>query len=158
LPQPAQNVVINLLGTALEHRPPFFAGLLPRLQELRATRGRPHWTVVDEAHHLLHSSWDPAGLTVPQVMRGTLLITVHPESVAPAVLSVIDLIIATGEAPERTLANFSKSVGQPPPEFPPVELNPGEAIGWVHRTSAAPLRFRSEPPEGERQRHHRKYA
>src|SRR5262249_60163890 len=58
LNQPSQNVVINLLGIALEHRPPFFAGLLPRLQELRATRGRPHWTLVDEAHHLLHSSWD----------------------------------------------------------------------------------------------------
>src|SRR5262249_10846572 len=58
LNQPSQNVVINLLGVALDHRPPFFVGLLPRLLELRATRGRPHWTVVDEAHHLLHSSWD----------------------------------------------------------------------------------------------------
>ena len=158
LNQPSQNVVINLLGIALEHRPPFFAGLLPRLQELRATRGRPHWTLIDEAHHLLHSSWDAAELTVPQVMRGTLLITVHPESVAPAVLSVVDLVIATGEAPERTLANFSKAVGLPPPELPPVELNPGEAIGWFRRTSEAPFRFRSEPPKGERQRHHRKYA
>src|SRR5262245_11292187 len=158
LNQPSQNVVINLMGIALEHRPPFFAGLLPRLQELRATRGRPHWTLVDEAHHLLHSSWDPAELTVPQAMRGTLLITVHPESVAPAVLSVVDLVIATGEAPERTLANFSKAVGQPPAELPPVELNPGEAIGWFRRTSEAPFRFRSEPPKGERQRHHRKYA
>jgi len=158
LNQPSQNVVINLLGIALEHRPPFFAGLLPRLQELRATRGRPHWTLVDEAHHLLHSSWDLAELTVPQVMRGTLLITVHPESVAPAVLSVVDLVIATGEAPERTLANFSKAVGRPPAELPPVELNPGEAIGWFRRTSEAPFRFRSEPPKGERQRHHRKYA
>jgi len=57
LDQPSQNVVVNLLGIALDHRPPFFAGLLPRLQELRAMLGRPHWTVVDEAHHLLHSSW-----------------------------------------------------------------------------------------------------
>ncbi|HKQ76108.1 MAG TPA: HAD-IIB family hydrolase [Blastocatellia bacterium] len=158
LNQPSQNVVINLLGIALEHRPPFFAGLLPRLQELRATRGRPHWTLIDEAHHLLHSSWDPAELTVPQVMRGTLLITVHPESVAPAVLSVIDLVIAIGEAPERTLANFSKAVGQPPPALPPIELQTGEAIGWFRRTSEPPFRFRSEPQKGERQRHHRKYA
>jgi hydroxymethylpyrimidine pyrophosphatase-like HAD family hydrolase len=158
LNQPSQNVAINLLGIALEHRPPFFAGLLPRLQELRATRGRPHWTLIDEAHHLLHSSWDPAELTVPQVMRGTLLITVHPESVAPAVLSVIDLVIAVGEAPERTLANFSKSVGQPPPALAPVELQTGEAVGWFRRTSQTPFRFRSEPQKGERQRHHRKYA
>src|SRR5215475_1928950 len=135
LNQPSQNVVINLLGIALEHRTPFFAGLLPRLQELRATRGRPHWTVVDEAHHLLPTTWDTAELTVPQVMRGTLLITVHPESVAPAVLSVIDLVIAIGEAPERTLVNFSKAVGQTPPALRPVELQTGEAVAWFRRTS-----------------------
>jgi HAD superfamily hydrolase (TIGR01484 family) len=158
LNQPSQNVVINLLGIALEHRPPFFAGLQPRLQELRATRGRPHWTVIDEAHHLLHSSWDPAELTVPHVMRGTLMITVHPESVAPAALSVVDLVIAVGEAPERTLAKFSQAIGQPPPALAPVELQTGEAIAWFRRTSEPPFRFRSEPPKGERQRHHRKYA
>ncbi len=158
LNQPSQNVVVNLLGIALDHRPPFFAGLLPRLQELRATLGRPHWTVVDEAHHLLHSSWDPAELTVPQAMRGTLMITVHPESVAPAALSVVDLVIAVGEAPERTLADFSQAIGQPPPAFESVELQTGEAVAWFRRTTEPPFRFRSEPPKGERQRHHRKYA
>jgi hydroxymethylpyrimidine pyrophosphatase-like HAD family hydrolase len=158
LDQPSQNVVVNLLGVALDHRPPFFAGLLPRLQELRAKRSRPHWTVVDEAHHLLHSSWDPAGLTVPQVMRGMLMITVHPESVSPAALSVIDLIIAVGDAPERTLANFSQAVGQPPPPLDPIELRTGEAVAWFRRKADPPFRFRSEPPKGERQRHLRKYA
>ena len=158
LNQPSQNVVVNLLGIALDHRPPFFAGLLPRLQELRATLGRPHWTVVDEAHHLLHSSWDPAELTVPQAMRGALMITVHPESVSPAALSVVDLVIAVGEAPERTLANFAQAVGQPPPALAPVELQTGEAVAWFRRTAEPPFRFRSEPPKGERQRHHRKYA
>ena len=91
-------------------------------------------------------------------MHGILLITVHPESVAPAVLSTIDLIIAIGEAPERTLASFSQAVGQPPPALPPVELQTGEAIAWFRRTSVPPFWFRSEPPKGELQRHHRKYA
>ncbi len=158
LNQPSQNVAVNLLGIALEHRPPFFATLLPRLQELRAARARPHWVVVDEAHHLLHSSWDPAELTMPQEMRGMLLITVHPESVSPAVLSAIDLVIAIAEAPERTLANFSKAIGQPPPALAPVDLETGEAIGWFRRAPEPPFWFRSEPPRGERQRHHRKYA
>jgi hydroxymethylpyrimidine pyrophosphatase-like HAD family hydrolase len=158
LNQPSQNVVVNLLGIALDHRPPFFAGLLPRLQELRATRGRPHWTVVDEAHHLLHSEWDPAELTVPQAMRGTLMITVHPESISPAALSVVDLVIAVGEAPERTLANFAQAIGQPPPALTPTELQTGEAIAWFRRTAEPPFWFRSEPQKGERQRHHRKYA
>ncbi len=158
LNQPSQNVVVNLLGISLDHRPHFFAGLLPRLQELRATRGRPHWTVVDEAHHLLHPSWEPAELTMPQVMRGTLMITVHPESVSPAALSAVDLVIAVGEAPERTLANFNRAIGQAPPLIEPIELRTGEALAWFRREPEPPFRFRSEPPRGERQRHHRKYA
>ncbi|HEY7183514.1 MAG TPA: HAD family hydrolase [Blastocatellia bacterium] len=158
LDQPSQNLVINLLGVALDHRPPFFAGLLPRLQEMRATRGRPHWTVIDEAHHLLHSSWDPAELTVPQKMLGTLMITVHPERVSTAALSAVDLVIAVGEAPERTLADFSQATGQPPPALEPIDLQTGEAVAWFRRASEPPFWFRSEPPKGERQRHHRKYS
>src|SRR5262249_53415454 len=62
LPQPAQHVVVNVLGVALEHRPAFFVGLLPRLQELRARTGHPHWIVVDEVHPLLPATWDPASV------------------------------------------------------------------------------------------------
>src|SRR5262249_11153616 len=51
LVKPEQNVVVNLIGVPLADRPPFFLELLPRLQEMRARTGRPHWLVVDEAHH-----------------------------------------------------------------------------------------------------------
>jgi hydroxymethylpyrimidine pyrophosphatase-like HAD family hydrolase len=158
LEQPSQNVVVNLLGIELDNRPHFFAGLLPKLQELRATKGRPHWTLIDEAHHLLHSSWDPADLTAPQVGRGTLMITVHPESVARAALSVIDLVIAVGDAPHRTLAKFSQAIGQPPPSLAPTDLQTGEAVAWFRRKPDPPFMFRSEPSKVERQRHVRKYA
>jgi len=158
LNQPTQNVVVNLLGIALDHRPPFFAGLLPRLQELRATRGRPHLTLIDEAHHLMHASRDPAEAPAPQVLRGTLMITVHPESVAPAALSAVDLVLAVGDAPERTLANFSQAIGKAPPPLTPIKLQTGEAVAWFRGASEPPFSFRSEPPKGERQRHLRKYA
>lgn len=36
LAKPTQNVVVNLLGIALDRRPAFFHALLPQLQELRA--------------------------------------------------------------------------------------------------------------------------
>jgi hydroxymethylpyrimidine pyrophosphatase-like HAD family hydrolase len=158
LNQPDQNVVVNLLGLALEHRPAFFEGLLPRLQALRARTGRPHWIVVDETHHLLPLAWDPVAVTLPQELHGMLLITVHPESVSRAVLSAVDLIIAIGEAPERTLSSFSQTLGQQPPALAPVAHEAGQALGWWRRADAAPFGFRSVPPRGERRRHHRKYA
>src|SRR5262249_39773087 len=78
LEKPQQSVVINLLGTALEDRPAFFHSLLPRLQELRARTGHPHWIVVDETHHLLSAALDPAVLLLPQHMYGMMIHTVQP--------------------------------------------------------------------------------
>ncbi|HEX6009013.1 MAG TPA: HAD-IIB family hydrolase, partial [Actinomycetota bacterium] len=61
LVDPDINLVLNLLGERLDDRPGFLSSLVPRLQELRVETGRPHWMVVDEAHHLL-----PSGLQTPE--------------------------------------------------------------------------------------------
>jgi hydroxymethylpyrimidine pyrophosphatase-like HAD family hydrolase len=53
LQQPEVSVIINLLGLRLPQRPAFCASLLPRLISLNGAIGRPHWVVVDEAHHVL---------------------------------------------------------------------------------------------------------
>ena len=55
LDNPGENAVVNLMDFRLDHRPQFFQLLLPRLLELRTTAGRPHWIIVEEAHHLLPS-------------------------------------------------------------------------------------------------------
>jgi hypothetical protein len=159
-----QNVIVNLLGIALAHRPTFFEQLLPRLQELRARTGRPHWLVLDEAHHLLPTSWRPSRSTLPQELSGLMLITVHPDHVAPAVLSLIETIITVGESPEKAIQGFGEALGQPYPELGPVTLASGEALVWSRArdagagSGAAPFRLRIAPPIGERRRHSRKYA
>jgi hydroxymethylpyrimidine pyrophosphatase-like HAD family hydrolase/energy-coupling factor transporter ATP-binding protein EcfA2 len=158
LQDPSQNVVVNLLGLALEERPAYFAGLLARVQELRIQTGRPHWVVVDEAHHLLPVSWQPAALTLTSALQGMLLITVHPDQVAPAILAFVDTVIAVGEAPERTLAAFAETVGQPAPALAPVALEPGEALIWQRHSAMPPSRFWSIRGRAERRRHQRKYA
>jgi HAD superfamily hydrolase (TIGR01484 family) len=157
LGSPRLNAVVNLLGIALEHRPAFFMELLPRLQELRARTGRPHWVIVDEAHHLLPSSWIPANLTVPQQLQGMLLITVHPESVAPAILSSVNLVLAVGESPEKTIRDFCKVISEEPPEPVSVVLKSGEVLAW-RRGEDRPVHVRTTPPRTERIRHSRKYA
>jgi hydroxymethylpyrimidine pyrophosphatase-like HAD family hydrolase len=158
LHKPDQHVVVNVLGVPLEQRPAFFGGLLPRLQELRARTGHPHWVVIDETHHLLPASWDPAPVLLPQDMEGLLLITVRPEQVTSAVLALVDTLIAIGEAPEHTIRGFCEAVGQAPPALPPVTLHPGEALVWARHAGAEPVWIQSLPPRAERRRHHRKYA
>jgi HAD superfamily hydrolase (TIGR01484 family) len=156
LEKPAENAVVNLLGVPLADRPLFFAGLLPRLQEMRAATGRPHWVVVDEAHHLMPTTWESAPLTLPQELDSLLFITVHPEMMSPAALSTVDWIIAVGESPQGVMRAFSGTVGQEPPVIGRVDLVPGEALVWDRERP--PFKIEGAPSRREHRRHRRKYA
>ena len=158
LSKPDADATVNLTGVGMTERPAFFEALLPRIQELRAKTGRPHWIVIDETHHVLPSSWEAAGLTLSQRMYGVMLITLEPDRVAPAILSTIDVVIAIGRAPADTLNIFGDTVGQATPPIEPGALKPGEAIVWFRDSSEPPFLFRSTVPRAERRRHRRKYA
>jgi HAD superfamily hydrolase (TIGR01484 family) len=157
LENPASNSVINLLGVSLSDRPAFFAGLLPRLQDLRTRTGRPHWTVVDETHHLLPPSWNATAADL-QKLEGMVFITVHPDQVSPAVLASIDIMIVVGESPQQSLDRFAESIGEPRPSAASISLESGEAVVWFRRKGSAPFRVRFEPPRSDHRRHRRKYA
>jgi hydroxymethylpyrimidine pyrophosphatase-like HAD family hydrolase/energy-coupling factor transporter ATP-binding protein EcfA2 len=158
LAQPAQNVVVNLLGIELERRPTFFHALLPQLQEFRAATGRPHWIVVDEAHHLLPASWHAAALTLPRELDGILFVTVHPELMAAPALSNIDLMIGVGTSPETHIRAWSAMLGLQPAGLEPTTLETGEALAWRRGEDSPAFRFKMASPRGDRRRHRRKYA
>jgi HAD superfamily hydrolase (TIGR01484 family) len=161
LEQPGQSVVINLLDIPLADRPSFFAHLLPRLQELRVTHGRPHWIVVDEVHHLLPVTWQPAPESLPQEFSEMMLITVHPDMVAPAVLASVNTVIAVGEGASETLQGFAKAVKG---RAPKIESENGKAeesgsvVLWRRGSRGKPQHVRVTPATIERRRHRRKYA
>src|SRR5207248_5820462 len=115
LGMPDENVIVNLLGIPVGESPEFFSKFLLRIQELRARTARPHWLIIDEAHHLLPSSWLPASTTVPQALESTILITVHPDHVSSAVLNAVDVMIATGKSPMSSFRSFANVLRIPPP-------------------------------------------
>jgi hypothetical protein len=158
LERPNRNCVVNLLALKLDDRPGFFDDLLAALLELRSRTGRPQWIVIDETHHLLPSSWTPTPRTPAERPTGLMLITVHPDRVAHMVLSAVDLIVAVGAEPTRTLETFAATLGEPTPTPVSEELRPGEAVAWWRRPQREPFVFRSIPPRAERKRHLRKYA
>src|SRR5437868_3083544 len=146
LAKPSVHVAVSMVAVPVNDRPAFFATLLPRLQELRARTGRPHWIVIDEAHHLFPASWQPAPLTLPRELGGVLMVTVHPQHVSAAMLEAVDTALAVGKTPERALQPFGR--------VPPVELEDGEVLAWSNG-QAEPLRL----VQGKAQmRHRRKYA
>lgn len=158
LESPDRSVIVNLVALPVADRPTFFASLLPRLLECRAKTARPHWIVVDEAHHLLPNSWSPAAGTMPQALSGTILITVHPEHVSTSALRFVDTVIVTGRAGENALNAFAAAVGATPPTATGQQPESGEALVWFVGKEERPRLVATQPAKAERRRHRRNYA
>ncbi len=151
------NLAINLLGIALEDRPEFFARLLPHFQAMRARTGRPHWFVVDEAHHMLPPEWGFGSSAAPKTISEAIFVTVHPNHVSPSVLSEINLVVAAGRDPRRAMASFAGVTGRELRWPEDLDYRADHVVAWFVE-KGDPFSLRPEPGRGERIRHHRKYA
>lgn len=158
LRKPVANASINLLGLALKDRPAFFANLVAGLQELRARTARPHWIVVDEAHHVLPHIWAAVPLETSVRYKGIMLVTVSPEAIAPEALRAVDVLLAVGPAPLEQIEAFGRVLGEPVPANAPRSLRRGEAAAWFRGAGEAPFRFRVTASRRDLRRHRRKYA
>jgi HAD superfamily hydrolase (TIGR01484 family) len=158
LADPSRNVTVNLLALPIAGRPQFLSTLFPRLQELRVSAGRPHWIVIDEAHHFMPPSRPEASEVGPQDMGELLLVTVHPNHVAPKALSKVKTLIVVGASPQQTLGEFVQAVGGSPVPQAAVELQRDEALVWFRDQSRSPAVARIEPGTRPARRHGRKYA
>ncbi len=158
LEDPTINLSINLLGLPLEDRPYFLAQLIPGLQALRARTGRPHWIVLDEAHHMLPQTWGHVSSTLPYKLAETILVTVHPDHVAPAVLAPIDVVFAIGKSPDDTLKQFAGAAGVQLSWPPELAYAHGNLVAWFVRDGQVPFSVHPQRGRAERIRHHRKYA
>ncbi len=157
LRNPRDNAIVNLVGLPIHDRPGFFAGLMPRLQEMRNQVGRPHWLIVDEAHHLLPAAREGNAPSLP-VGAGVVLITVHPDRVASSTLAGVDIVVAVGSAPDETLEGFCSAAGCNAPSAPSPRGERREVVVWLPRSGEPPRRLKIVPARIEHQRHRRKYA
>jgi hypothetical protein len=160
LRDPRRSAVASLLAVPLEERPRWFAVLRGRIHELRRQSGRPHWLVVDEAHHVMPAKSDAPLAQLPKNSAGILLVTVNPESLARAALDEVTLLITTPQGAAASLRAFAAATDREAPELPDLSAVPNEgvaAVVWrVHERGA--LLVEVPPPRHEHQRHKRKYA
>jgi hydroxymethylpyrimidine pyrophosphatase-like HAD family hydrolase len=156
LSKPSQCVTVSLVGVPLADRPAYFETLLPRLLELRARTGRPHWIVVDETHHVAPAKRHPGGLSLPLGHRGLLYITVHPEHVAPALVAEVDAAVTFGNLAVEALEELASVRGDKLPRRLPPPTERGQAIAWFR--GQQPYVITCRVPRTERRRHVRKYA
>lgn len=158
LEDPKINLNVNLLGIALSERPAFFGQLFPSLRTLRVRTGRPHWIILDEAHHMLPVEWGHLADALPSAFGETVFVTVHPDHLSPAVLSHADVVMAVGPSPDETLASFSNISGHSLTWPEGLTHKKGQVVVWQPRRGDAPFSASILVAHGERIRHRRKYA
>ncbi len=155
LAKPDANVVVNLLAIDPHERPYFLAELLPKLFKLRRQTGRPHWIVLDEAHHCLPAKWEPAPLALPREMPATIAVTVHPEEMASEFLALVSTIVGVGNGADKIIADFCTATGRDAPAtVAPTEK--GQLL--VLRNGGPILSVQARTPKDKQKRHIRKYA
>lgn len=158
LSDPHANAVVSLTGMSIPDRPGFFLKLLSRLLQMRSRTGRPHWLILDEAHHLLPAEWLPPDATLPRELQNILMITVHPELLAPTLLERVNTMMVLGTDAPQTLSAFASNVKQPVPAYQAQEFKSGEVLMWLRDTDKPPIYVQVQPCRMERKRHSRKYA
>jgi hypothetical protein len=156
LERPFENAIVSLVDERLDDRPQVLQSLLPRLLELRGATGRPHWIVIDEAHHLLRATWQPSQTLRSAELENLVLITVHPEHIASSVLRLVDTVIVVGREPQATLDAFARGRGEEAIRLP--DQREDTTLAWFVRIGTPPVRFRLPEPTADRRRHQRKYA
>jgi hypothetical protein len=107
---------------------------------------------------MLPGDWAHLGRALPHSLGETVLVTVHPDHLAPLVLRLVDVIIAVGPAPQKTIRKFADLIGQPLDWPEGLSNSRNSAVVWFPRRNEPPYSIQIIPGTAERIRHHRKYA
>jgi hydroxymethylpyrimidine pyrophosphatase-like HAD family hydrolase len=133
-----KSAVVNLSGLSTSDRLPFLTALTPKLSELRARSGHPHWVVVDETEEL------PAFNDGESVLH----ITERPTLVARELLHAANLVIALGSKAQALLDEFCQVRGLDRPATQVTTLRDGEALAWwPGKAGAQPFRLNIAAPQ-----------
>jgi HAD superfamily hydrolase (TIGR01484 family) len=151
------NVAVNLLGSSVEDRPAVLASLLPAVLDIRAKYGRPHWILVDEAHHVLPRGRDAGDGANLDAQMPTIFVTVHPDTLATGALRSLGTVLLIGRESLGLIEVLSRTLDQPCPPLPTRGPEVGEAIWWDRR-GGTPALIAVGKPKGDVRRHTRKYA
>jgi HAD superfamily hydrolase (TIGR01484 family) len=156
LAKPEVSVVVNLLAIDPPERPRFLARFLPEIAKLRSETGRPHWIVLDEAHHCLPAKWDPAPITLPSEFPAAIAVTVHPDELALHFLEKVTTAIGVGDKSLSVLEKFCRAIGRPFANSGEPDLEPGQVYLLKHDRPIEAVTARR--PKERQKRHARKYA
>ncbi|HEY7930379.1 MAG TPA: HAD-IIB family hydrolase [Steroidobacteraceae bacterium] len=164
LREPRNHLALNLLGVDLTLRPRYLASIAAMVESLRVQWARPHWLLIDEAHHTIPAATQAALLAAPRQLPGTVLISSRPDALARHALDTVQILISLGEEARQAIESFCRVLQVPTPTLPGRAPQRAEALYWDRRGAAvpaggeAPRLVQLDEPAQRHQRHLRKYA
>lgn len=156
LRRPDMNLVVGTLPLDLPERQRYFRQLLSRILELKSATGRPHWLIVDEAHHFMPKHGGPALDGLEGRLPGSVFITPDPKWLATDLLRRADAVLACGAAASGIILSFIKQAGLAQPSMP--KRAPDEALYWSRSAADRCRAVKIGPARQSHERHRGKYA
>lgn len=157
LRESVQNLAICILAVPFYDRSEFFKNLLSNIANLYKDTGRPHFLVMDEAHHLVSSYLSASCIDPLKDLPNLFAITTNSNLIHRDFLLKIDTVIIMGDSPEQAVSHFKKLVGITVEIPKHIVLQKGEILVWQNKESQLSF-VRSELPKHFSRRHKRKYA
>jgi hypothetical protein len=152
------NVVVNLLGVPLEERATFANRLLKQLATNQELYGRPHWVVIDEAHHMLAHDMDVRASELHAESTSWALVTVHPSHLHASELALVNAVAVVGSTPGAMLEELGTVADFAIPPWRDGPAQPGQIVVWSRQSPAELTTLSALESRQERRRHQRKYA
>jgi HAD superfamily hydrolase (TIGR01484 family) len=150
------NVVVSTLALDPPARVGLFGELLPFIQRLRRSSGRPYWLVVDEAHYMLpHCADWPTGFLGN---IGAVIVALDFDHVCPALLEDVDMLVALGSTSRELIERFAERMKRGCPEFPGRSPGREHASVWNLRGDEGILFLEQIQPAQQHNRHSGKYV
>jgi hypothetical protein len=147
-----------MLAVRVEDRPALLSDFISAIANLRAKIGRPHWVLMDEAHHLLPAERDVSATASLDSLPPVILVTVDPATLAVDALRRVDDIFAVGDKAAEAIAGFARALSIPAPDLPRDPPAKGEALFWRRRAGNRAQIMKPHAPAEKAERHIRKYA
>ncbi|MCK9521062.1 MAG: hypothetical protein M0R74_18865, partial [Dehalococcoidia bacterium] len=79
--------------------------------------GRPHWIVIDEAHHMFYKPGIARELLLGEGFRNVVLAALDPAGLDASLLKRVSHLVSLGTEPERGIAAYCSAVGLPLPRI-----------------------------------------
>jgi len=150
------NVVVSTLALDPAARLQLFGELLPFIQQLRSSTGRPYWMVVDEAHYMLPhcAAWPPGFLA----NMGAIIVALDFDQVCPSLLDAVDVLVTLGSTARELVQRYAQHTQRRCPEFPARSSEPDYFCLWDVRHGGDVVLMAQQQPEQKHHRHSGKYA